>query len=142
MAAILNNASMIGVCFTKAHEEMLQKRLEFLVWKHMQMPESPLFEPSLLTALGLSKKTKRAGAKAQAKPKAKRKLAKDTKDDDGNEGDEEEDDAEGDGEGSDEEEEPEEEDEDEEDDGEDDGNDSDEEARGLGFRVNGLGFRV
>ena len=99
MASILMNATMVGICFTEAHQEMLYRRLENLVFQHMQMADSPLHEPGLIAVLGNSKGKPKAKAKGKAKNTRKRKTGKadeeeaeEEGEDDNEEGEEDEDD--------------------------------------------------
>ena len=93
MGAIINNATMVGVCYSELHAEMLYKRLEHLVFDSMQTADSPLFEPALMSIIGGKKR--RIQSKANPKKKSKAKKKKDEAD---QEEEEEEEDEAGDGE--------------------------------------------
>ena len=88
MASILMNATMIGICFTEAHQEMLYRRLENLVFQHMQKADSPLHEPGLIALLG-NKSRAKGKAKGKAKNMRKRKTGKADDEDEDEEAEEE-----------------------------------------------------
>ena len=83
MGAILSNATMVGICFTDSHVEMLYKRLEQCVFQQYQDADSPLHEPALMGLLGKGKKPK-------AKAKSTARKRKTPKGDDGEQAGEEE----------------------------------------------------
>ena len=122
MGAILNNATMIGVCYTEAHADLLYKRLEGLVFNHMQSADSVLFEPALMALIGGKKRRANAKNKARPKPKRGKKQSKDV--------DQEEEEEEN-GEDDDEEEEEPEEPEEENEEGDEDDDDDIDSSEGL-----------
>ena len=58
MAAIKSGASLVGVAFNQAHIDLLYERLECEVFREFQQPDSGLYEASLVSLLGPSKKRK------------------------------------------------------------------------------------
>ena len=60
---ILRGASVVAVAFNEKHRDLLYARLESQVFKSMQDPDSPLYEPGLLSLVG-GKSKKRKGATA------------------------------------------------------------------------------
>ena len=58
MAAIKSGASLVGVAFNQAHIDLLYARLESEVFREFQQPDSGLYEASLVSLLGPSKKRK------------------------------------------------------------------------------------
>ena len=90
MGAILNSATMVGVCYSEAHMEMLYKRLEFLVFDQRQTADSPLFEPALMTIIGGKKRKGQPKAGAKKKGRKTKKAGKKDADHEGSEEEDEE----------------------------------------------------
>ena len=56
MAAIRNRIGLIGVAFNEHHQERLYEHLETQVFREMQVPDSTLYEPGLVSVVGGKKR--------------------------------------------------------------------------------------
>ena len=56
MAAIRNRIGMVGVTFNEHHQDRLYERLEAQVFHDMQVADSPLYEPGLVSVVGGKKR--------------------------------------------------------------------------------------
>ena len=56
MAAIRNRIGMVGVTFNEHHQDRLYEHLEAQVFHDMQVADSPLYEPGLVSVVGGKKR--------------------------------------------------------------------------------------